>query len=186
MSATQSIVNEQELVSKLKFGDKQAFARLYDSYSSALLGVIMRTIDNEDIANDILQDVFVKIWKNIQSYQPERGRLYTWMLNIARNSAIDYSRSAQNKNEQLNQSMEDSVYHVDSSFSVKQETDVIGLKKIVEKLSEDHQIILDFVYFKGYTQDEASKALNLPLGTVKSRVRAAINELRKILGRELT
>lgn len=186
MGNTQIFGNEEILVSKLKSGDKSAFSYLYDSYSSALLGVIRRSIENEDTANDLLQEVFVKIWKNIASYQPERGRLYTWMLNIARNASIDYMRSAQSKKEQQNQNIENSVNSIESRQTVVQETDTIGLNKVVESLSADHRTILEYVYFQGYTQDETSKELNLPLGTVKSRVRAAIIELRKKLGKELT
>lgn len=185
MQSAQTNIEEQDLIAGLKRGEKKYFEYLYDRYSAALLGIIMRSIPNEDVANDVLQDVFVKIWKNIASYQPEKGRLYTWMLNIARNSSIDYQRSAQNKKDSVNQNLEDSVYHVDSSHQVNQETDVIGLTSILNKLNEDQKAVIELVYLKGYTQDETSKLLNLPLGTVKSRVRSAIIELRKHLSKDM-
>jgi RNA polymerase sigma factor (sigma-70 family) len=179
VSVSKTIYDEESLVRLLKEQDRPAFDYLYRQYSSALLGVLMKSISNEDTANDILQEVFIKIWKNINSYQPERGRLYTWMLNIARNAGIDYLRSRQSKKENQNQSIEDVVYHVDSENQVNQKIDTIGIKTLIGKLTVEQQLVLEYVYFKGYTQDEASKALDLPLGTVKTRVRAAIMELRK-------
>jgi RNA polymerase sigma factor (sigma-70 family) len=185
VSPGRTIYDEESLVRLLKQQSRPAFEYLYHQYSTALLGIIMKSIENEDTANDLLQDVFVKIWKNIESYQPERGRLYTWMLNIARNSAIDFLRSKQAKKENKNQTIEDVVYFVDRENSVDQQTDTIGIKTLLDGLSEDQRIALEYVYFKGYTQDDASKELNLPLGTVKTRIRAAIMELRKQFKEEL-
>jgi RNA polymerase sigma factor (sigma-70 family) len=176
---SRTIYDEESLVSLLKQQDKAAFEYLYRQYSSALLGVLMKSVINEDTANDLLQDVFVKIWKNIDTYQPDRGRLYTWMLNIARNTGIDYLRSKQSKKETKNQTLEDVVYHVDSKNQVVQKIDTIGIRTLVADLSEEQQLVLEYVYFKGYTQDDAAKILNLPLGTIKTRIRSAIMELRK-------
>jgi RNA polymerase sigma factor (sigma-70 family) len=172
---------EEELVSLLKAKDMPAFNALYDYYSGALFGVISRVITTEKIAEDILQDVFVKIWKSIASYDESKGRLYTWMLNIARNSSIDYVRSKQSKIEAQNQNLENSVYEFNKQNSFSINTDTIGLKAQVLKLKEEHQIIIDMLYFKGYTQDETAQALNIPLGTVKTRIRSAILQLREIL-----
>lgn len=185
VSSGRTIYDEESLVRLLKQQSRPAFEYLYKQYSSALLGIIMRSIENEDTANDLLQDVFVKIWKNIESYQPEKGRLYTWMLNIARNSAIDHLRSKQAKKENKNQTIEDVVYFVDRENRVDQQTDTIGIRSLLDKLTEEQRITLEYVYFKGYTQDDASKELNLPLGTVKTRIRAAIMELRKQFKEEL-
>jgi RNA polymerase sigma factor (sigma-70 family) len=179
IAGKRTIYDEESLVSLLKEQDKPAFEYLYQHYSPALLGILMKSVANEDTANDLLQDVFVKIWKNIGSYQAEKGRLYTWMLNIARNTGIDYLRSKQSKRENKNQTIEDVVYHVDSENQVSQKEDTIGIRSLVGTLSEEQQLVLEYVYFKGYTQDDASKALNLPLGTIKTRIRSAMMELRK-------
>lgn len=170
---------EDELVSLLKNKDIKAFDVLYNNYSSSLFGVISRIIPAEEIAQDILQDVFVKIWKSTDIYDKSKGRLYTWMLNIARNSAIDYSRSKQFKSETKNQDIDNSVYEVNKQKASSFNTDVIGLKEEVSKLKDDYRILIDLIYFKGFTQEETAKELNIPLGTVKTRVRAAIIELRK-------
>jgi RNA polymerase sigma factor (sigma-70 family) len=184
LPSTKSIYDEPALVNGLKQQDKAAFEYLYNQYSATLLGVIMRSIQDEAIANDLLQDVFVKIWKNIGGYDASKGRLYTWMLNIARNTGIDYLRSKQNKQESQNQNLENVVNTIDKSHQVTQSIENIGLKSILEQLSPEQQLLIDYVYFKGYTQDDASKVLNLPLGTVKTRLRAAIGQLRKQFTKE--
>ena len=172
---------EEELVSLLKSKNIEAYNTLYDNYSASLYGIITRIIPAEEIAQDVLQDVFIKIWKSIDSYDTTKGRLFTWMLNIARNSAIDYSRSKQFKIENKNQDINNSVYELNKQHLTVMNTDTIGLKEEVVKLKDDYRVLIDLIYFKGYTQEETAKELNIPLGTVKTRVRAAIMELRKII-----
>ncbi|CAN5549421.1 sigma-70 family RNA polymerase sigma factor [soil metagenome] len=173
--------NEEELVALLKNKDAVAYNVLYDNYSAALFGVVARIIPAEEIAQDILQDVFVKIWKSIDKYDKTKGRLYTWMLNIARNSAIDYSRSKQSKLENKIQDIDNSVYELNKQRSSTINTDIIGVKEEIIKLKDDYRVLIDYIYFKGFTQEETAKELNIPIGTVKTRVRAALIELRKIL-----
>lgn len=172
--------SEENLVNLLKKKDRQGINYLYDNYSKVIYGVILKGVNKEEVAEDILQEVFVKIWKNIESYDPLKGRLYTWMLNIARNSVIDYLRSKQNMKDAQNQNIENSVNTINKIENSVQNTDNIGLKQLVESLPENHKEVIDLVYFKGFTQDETSKELNIPLGTVKTRVRSAIGMLRSI------
>jgi len=172
---------EEELVALLKNKDMVAYNVLYDNYSASLYGIITRIVPAEEIAQDILQDVFVKIWKSIDRYDKTKGRLYTWMLNIARNSSIDYARSKQSKLENKIQDIDNSVYEVNMQNSTAINTDVIGVKEEVIKLKDDYRVLIDLIYFKGFTQEETAKQLNIPLGTVKTRVRLAIIELRKTL-----
>ncbi len=172
---------EEELVALLKNKDITAYNALYDNYSAALYGVITRIIPAEEIAEDILQEVFIKIWKSFESYDQSKGRLFTWMLNIARNSAIDYSRSKQSKIENKIQDIDNSVYELNRQRSNVMNTDSIGIKEQVVKLKEDYRILIDMIYFGGYTQEETAKALDIPVGTVKTRVRAAIKQLRDTL-----
>ena len=129
---------EEELVALLKRKDAHAYSLLYDNYSAALFGVITRVVAAEEIAEDILQDVFVKIWKNIENYDASKGRLFTWMLNIARNAAIDYSRSKQFKIENKLQGMDTVRYEVNRQAHGQSNTDFIGVKEQVAKLKEDH------------------------------------------------
>lgn len=158
--------------------DKAAFAELYDNYSAALLGVVLKITRNREIAEDVLQESFVKIWKNIDSYNEERAALFTWMLNIARNDAIDKIRTKAYRTE--TQNIEESVDIVDRDNNVELRQDSLDMKRLVAKLNPQQKEVIDAVYFNGYTHEEASEVLNIPLGTLKTRVRAAMKELRKI------
>lgn len=172
---------ESQLVSLLKNKDQQAFNYLYDNYAGALYGVIIKVIGTEDIAQDVLQEVFVKIWKGIGHYDDSKGRLYTWMLNIARNSAIDVLRSAKYNRDRKTGDIDNNVHIDNASFSTTMKTDHLGLKKIVDGLKDEYRQIINLAYFKGYTQEEVAEALNIPLGTVKTRSRSALLQLKNLM-----
>lgn len=173
--------SEDQLVVLLKQEDMKAFELLYDNYSAALYGVISRIVPAEEAAQDILQESFVKIWKSIAGYDSSKGRLFTWMLNIARNTAIDTVRSKQYRQDWKNQSIDNSVLSVNSQSRVVTSVDHIGVKDVLLQLKEEYRVILEMLYFGGYTQEEAARELDLPLGTLKTRTRAAIRQLREIL-----
>ena len=172
---------EEELVSRLFRKDKNAFSYLYDNYAPALYGVIFRIVQEEETAQDILQEAFVKIWNNFQQYDKTKGRLFTWIINLARNLAIDATRSKSFKNQQKNLGLDNIVSFIDSNKSTSFNPEQIGLKALIEKLRPEQREIIDLAYFKGYTQAEISETLNIPLGTVKTRMRSAILRLREII-----
>ena len=173
---------ETELVALLKNKDQQAYNYLYGNYAAALYGVIMKVLNNnEEAAKDLLQEVFIKIWKNIASYDSAKGRLYTWMLNIARNSAIDVLRSAKYNNDKKISDIDNNV-HIDSNvLSTSIKTDHFGLKKIVDGLKDEYRQIINLAYFNGYTQEEVAEELNIPIGTVKTRSRSALLQLKNLM-----
>ena len=171
--------NEPELVLLLQQRNKAAYSYLYDNYAGALRAVIFNIVNDEELANDILQDVFVKIWKQIDSYDTLKGRLFTWMLNISRNASIDTVRSKGFRNNRNTGELTDATQRSAGSSEIN--TDAIGLKKIVYQLKEEYRVLVDLSYFQGYTQDEISKSLNIPLGTVKTRLRTALVQLREII-----
>ncbi len=179
MQATELKQQDEQLISRIKQQDKEAFAQLYDNYSGALFGVILRVVQKEAVAEDVLQEAFVKIWKNFKSYDSSKGRLFTWMLNIAKNTAIDKLRSKSYKQEI--QIAGDDVYVLDKNSHHETNTDIIGLRENVAKLKPEYKAVIDLTYFGGYTHEEAAEELDLPLGTVKSRIRIAIRELKKLL-----
>lgn len=171
-------IPEEELVARLQAQDKNAFAILYDNYSSSLYGIVLKIVQTSEVAEDVLQEAFVKIWKNISSYDKNKGRLFTWMLNIVRNTAIDKLRSKGKKFEIRD--IDDSVYQVDKKSNITMKVEHIGVKQSVQNLKPEFRTIIDMAYYGGYTQEEISKELNIPLGTVKTRMRNAIIELRKL------
>ena len=171
--------SEQELIALLRQRQEQSFGYLYDNYSGALLGVVGGIIPNEETARDVLQEVFVNIWRKIESYDPAKGRLFTWMMNIARNAAIDKIRSKSYQDSLKNHSIPENA---DNSLpATGPQVDDVGLRKVLSKLKEEHRILVDLSYFQGYTHEEIAKSLNIPLGTVKTRIRSALIHLRTMI-----
>jgi RNA polymerase sigma factor (sigma-70 family) len=176
-----TLYNEQELTALLKNKDQAAFARLYDNYSGAIYSIILQIVNDEELANDILQEVFINIWRKIEMYDAEKGRLFTWMLNIARNASIDMLRSRGYRNSKKNQSIQENVDITVPGNTEQMNIDSIGLKKLLEKLKPEQRVLIDLSYFKGYTHEEIAEQENIPLGTVKTRIRNALIQLREIL-----
>ena len=172
--------NETELIARLQAHEEAAFSYLYDHYSKALFAVIFQVLPQTELAEDVLQDVFVKIWQNVGSYDPSKGRLYTWMLNIARNSAIDRTRSKDFGKQAKTTALTENVYSGKEGASAALVD--VGLKKTLERLPEENRRLLQLSYFQGYTQEEISKMLGIPLGTVKTRIRSTLLQLRKLVG----
>ena len=172
-------LSEDELVLALKNREKIAVEALYDMYSTSLYGVISRIVIDTATAEDVLQDTFVKIWHSFPSYSTEKGRLFTWMVNIARNLAIDKIRSKDFKNQNKNHELENNVTFIDEQRNTVYKPELLGIKELVETLKPEQKLILELVYFKGYTHVEAAEELGIPLGTIKTRLRMAILQLRK-------
>ena len=171
--------SEQELTTALKAKDDQAFSYLYDHYSGSLYSIILQIVKSPEIANDILQEVFVSIWRKIESYDPIKGRLFTWMLNISRNASIDMLRSKNYQNSQKNQEITDNVYGLNQVTQTN--IDSIGLSKFLGKLRPEQRVLIELAYFKGYTHDEIAQIEDIPLGTVKTRIRSALLQLREFI-----
>ena len=150
---------------RLQRRDQEAFSLLYSNYSNALLGIIRKIVNEDlDLAKDILQEAMVKIWNNVNGYDSSKGTLFTWMLNICRNQTIDHTRSKSYTNQEMTNELK---------------ADTIGVKKLLHVLSPEQKQVVDVVYMLGYSHSEAAEQLKLPVGTVKTRLRAAIMELRK-------
>ena len=173
--------SEEELVTLLRSQDQSAFSYLYDNYAAALNGIITRMVDDTQLAEDILQEAFLKIWNNFKQYDSSKGRLFTWMINITRNLTIDTLRSkGYKKGKKISQDENSVVTYQDKNFT-SDRFDTIGLRKQLQYLKPEQKVVIDMAYFSGYTQDEISKEMDIPLGTVKTRMRTAIIELRKLL-----
>lgn len=163
----------------LKQQGKEAYNYLYRQYSAVLYGVINRIVGDEQTAQDVLQEVFVKIWNNVGQYDAGKGRLYTWMINIARNSSIDKLRSKGEIMKGKIRGDEETVSNIGAGMKTEQNTDAIGLRNLVAALKPEYKAIVELAYFKGYTMEEIGKTLEIPVGTVKTRMRAAIQSLRQ-------
>ena len=177
---TKTTLSEPELVQAILEKDKNGAEALYDMYSSSLYGVIFRIVQHQEIAEDLLQDTFIRIWNSFSSYDAAKGRLFTWMVNVARNIAIDKTRSKEFRNSAKTEDIENNVLLIDKQVNTIINPETIGLKDLIGKLKPEHKIILDLVYFEGLTHVEVAKKLEIPLGTVKTRLRNAIITLRKL------
>ena len=157
--------------------DEKSFGYLYDNYSGALFGIINQIVPDKEVAGDVLQEVFVNIWRKIGSYDPAKGRLFTWMLNVARNAAIDKVRSRGYQESQRNVSLSQDL----QVSQAAPRTDDYGLRKLVNRLKDEQRVLVELSYFQGFTHEEIAKSLNIPLGTVKTRIRGALIQLRILI-----
>ena len=169
-------MKEQDLyiIQELKSNPERGMALLYDNYASALYGIIYRICKNETNAQDALQDSFIKIWKGIDSYDSNKAQLFTWMYTIARRTAIDQYRKVKKQN-----TIDIQEVNFDVSQSVNSPIDTIDIKDKMAALDIKYKDVLLGLFFEGYSQREWSKKTGLPLGTIKTRLRIAMRELRK-------
>lgn len=164
------------MIDGLRSHSRVAYSELYDRYATTLLGVITRIVKDETEAQDILQDTFIKVWKNIHRHDPAKGRLFTWLLNVTRNTALDYVRSHK-KAPQVELPLEGYLPGMATTWT---NIGYIGFSDTVNtSLEPKYRQVIDLLYFQGYTQQEAAEQLNLPLGTVKSWTRLALIKLRQ-------
>ena len=172
--------SEQELVALLKEQNNDAFNYLYDHYSGALFTIINQIVSDKDTASDVLQEVFVNVWRKIGTYDETKGRLFTWMLNIARNAAIDKVRSRGYRDNQRTQPIAE-YENTGMTMSSNAAVNDVGLKKVLTTLNEEYRKLIDLSYFQGFTHEEIAKMMGIPLGTVKTRIRTAISQLRTMI-----
>jgi len=172
-------LTEEQLVVALKCHDLKAVAYIYKHYSDTIYGTLLSILKDPELSSDAFQEVVFKIWNAADRYDASKGRLFTWMINIARNYAVDRLRSRQLKNHGKNNRLDDCFHEIDHSHQVNYNIDVIGIRNLVFRLKPELQIAIDLVYFKGYNHVEAAEFLELPLGTFKTRVRTAMMTLRR-------
>ncbi|NBC09872.1 MAG: sigma-70 family RNA polymerase sigma factor [Bacteroidetes bacterium] len=174
---------DEQITRLMEAGNQRAITLLYEHYAPALYNIILRIVRAEEVAEEVLQDAFLKIWDKRDQYDRAKGRLFTWMVRLSRNLAIDRIRSSQYKKGNRTEGMPESVHN---SNSLSEETKISdpGLRKVVDQMDEKARVLIELLYFNDYTQKEASETLDIPLGTVKSRSRKAIQDLRSLLGDE--
>ncbi|SKC39562.1 RNA polymerase sigma-70 factor, ECF subfamily [Ohtaekwangia koreensis] len=181
MKPVKVYIEEKDLVARLQAKDRSALEYLYDHYSGALYGVIFRILKKEEIAEEVLHDVFLKIWDKFDAYDASKGKLFTWLVNIARNQAIDKTRSKEISKDRKTSDIENVVSRIEKEEYSEQRIEDIGVKEILNDLPEEQRFVVEYLYLKGYTQSELAEEFNIPLGTVKTRLRLAMQQLRTTL-----
>lgn len=165
----------QSLIHRLKSGDQKALEIIYDSYSPALLGIIIRIVKSEEIAKDVLQESFIKIWKNSHTYDPSKGAFFTWISRIAKNTALNYIKLKSEKKQRQVTVIDKKHEHIHiQTLNI----DVLDMRGNVNHLDNKYKELIELLYFKGYTQQEVADEFDIPLGTIKTRVRKALSKLR--------
>jgi len=174
-----STLLEKHIVELLQERDEKAISLLYDNYGNTLYGVAYKVLKDEELAQDVLQESFVKIWKKSDSYDSSKAKLFTWLFRITRNTAIDKLRSIKTKTDKEIQIDVSDVYNIGERGIMPE---LIDVKENLGKIEDKYKVVLEALFFEGMTQQEASEELNIPLGTIKSRLKIGLRELRKIYG----
>ena len=162
-----------ELIAQLKQKNAAVIASLFDSYGPALYTVVLQIVRDEERTNDVFRHVFVQLVKQVDSYNPQSESLFIWMYKIARNKSLEAIRSSGTGDKAAAENEQKARERI-----AILEVDNYGLKKLIAKLNEEHKILLDLCYYRGYTHDEIGKTLNIPVETVKSKIQIAVLELR--------
>jgi RNA polymerase sigma-70 factor (ECF subfamily) len=174
--------NDSALLVKLvQSKSERGFDTLYNKYCGALYGVIIKLVKRTDVADDLLQDTFVKIWKYIDSFDSSKATLYTWMLNIARNQAVDYLRSPTYRKQLLQVEIDLFSHSIDNKDNINSNYCSIEIKDFKNKalqLDSKYTEVIDLIYFYGWTQEQTAEILKLPLGTIKTRARKGLSLLK--------
>jgi RNA polymerase sigma-70 factor, ECF subfamily len=175
---------DQALIERLQRRDPQALAELYDLYGGLAYALVLRVIRDKAIAEDLVQETFLRVWNRVQSIDSERGAIGPWLLAIARNRAIDYLRSSAGRERnsvELDESEHAPRYReMESGILISDQ--VRRVKAAMDKLAPNYRTVVELAYFEGLTQPEMSIKMGQPLGTIKTWVRTALQSLRDELG----
>ncbi len=176
---TNNPYEESELVELLKQKNIRAYHYFYDKYAAALYGFILQIIKNEETGNEVLHEVFTTIWFKINSYDPNKERLFSWLLKITRNAAI-YQRESRYPEQPLKQpsiSGEETITPAINFAALD-----YGSKNPLPGLKEENRVLIDLCFYQGFSRDQIAETLNIPLESVNTRIKNALLDLRKSLG----
>ena len=173
---TKNTYTQIDLICLIKEKNQTAFSYLYDTYSTSLFSVILFLIKDKEESEEILRNSFLEIWNKFDSYDSDKGRLFTWMINIARNLSIETLRSKDYKIKI--QELKENVYKEEYVFTEKKMNNNNGLKKAVNGLNSIEKELIELAYYEGRKQKEIAETLNIPIDSVKTEIRLALLKLR--------
>lgn len=178
---------DEELVKRLQRRDPDAMKDLYDRFGRLAWSVVLAIVHDPAIAEDLVQETFLRVWNRVQGFEAGRGALGPWILAIARNRAIDHVRSASSRMDRCSYDL-DAAEHpslfVDMEKRILNENYALVVREAVSRLSENQRTVIELAYYQGLSQPEMAERMGQPLGTVKTWVRAALKSLREELGGE--
>jgi RNA polymerase sigma-70 factor (ECF subfamily) len=185
MSVALSPEHERRLIQRLKRRDSDAMMELYDSYSRLLYSIVLRAVNNAAIAEDITQEVFLRVWNRVRTFDENKGNLEGWLVTVARNRAFDYLRSVRNAPDTSSISLTDlersPLFAAGRDSSPDRQLAARAVREALRDLTDDQRQVMELTHFEGLTQTEIAGQLKKPLGTVKGLVRSALKSLRAAL-----
>lgn len=178
--------SDVELLHAVARGDEGALARLYDQYRVILFGLLVRILNSREEAEDVLQEVFLQVWRRAKDFDEERGRPFTWLITLTRSRAIDRIRqlgarqrladsAARNTFDEASDAVTDTLH--------SEQREIVA--RALAALPEEQRRTLNLAYFEGLTQSEIAEKLGTPLGTVKTRMRSGMIKLRELLSEQM-
>jgi RNA polymerase sigma-70 factor (ECF subfamily) len=185
LNPEQAPIPDAELLRQIVGGDEEALASLYDRYKSILFSLVLRILHSQAEAEDILQEVFIQVWKKAADFDEERGRAFTWLVTLARSRAIDRLRQLSSRERTAMEASRATVEEwADAAEDAIKSEQSAAIRRALTELPEEQRRTLLLAYFEGLTQTEIAARLKTPLGTVKTRMRSGMIKLRKILGEQ--
>ncbi len=183
LMAVYAAEDDTSLAARMQRRDPQALAELYDRYGRVTFSLIVRVVRDAGIAEDLVQETFLRVWNRVHGFDAQKGSLGPWLLAVARNRAIDYLRTAGGRDRQLREFEEpEPARYCDMEKDILSSDNARRVKSAVEKLSSEQRQVIELAYFEGLSQAEMAERMGQPLGTVKTWVRAALKNLREELG----
>ena len=175
---------DRDLVARLQRRDPQALAELYDRYGRLAYSLVLRIVRDGGIAEDLVQETFLRVWNRVQGFDAGKGSMGPWLLAVARNRAIDYLRSAggRERNAVEFEETDHPALYTDMERDLLISDKARRVKAAMAKLPANHRQVIELAYFEGLSQTEMAERMGQPLGTVKTWVRAALKHLRDDLG----
>lgn len=181
-------ISDADLISLVTQGDQEALEALYERYSRAVFSFSLRIVGDAEVAEEILQEVFVRAWQQGGSFQTTRGTLITWLLSITHNLSIDEVRRRKRRPQKSESEDPDLILAMlpDESLGVEEEVWLSSLRTTIQlamqQLPAAQRESIELAYFQGLTQREIAETLGEPLGTIKTRMRLGMLKLREQLG----
>lgn len=186
LTPEQAQTSDSDLLHAIARGDEAALASLYDRYRLILFGLILRILHSRPEAEDVLQDVFIQVWRRARDFDESRGRAFTWLVTLARSRTIDRLRSLNSRQRTANEAVEaapGSVSDAAEDAFKSEQREVV--RNALRELPAEQREALVLAYFEGLTQTEIASRTGSPLGTVKTRMRSGMTKLRAVLGERM-
>lgn len=184
-----STLDDGTLVRLIAHVQTEALSELYNRYNRLVFSVAFNSVGHYDTAEEITQDVFVRVWEQASTYRPDKAKVVTWLTSIARHRAIDVLRRQSTRPEQNSTSWDEvAQWAMPSVDGPEESTDLLmrqeRVRNAINHLPDEQKEALALAYFGGYTQRQIAERLDQPLGTIKTRIRLAMQKLREELGDE--